>query len=385
MQIIDQFSRLSYDMKASRIPVTFLHFLTMFVVAILGFNNGMSIGEFLFFLASSVFLSTLHWYAVPLYTKLRSFYFALQGLLIVVSVVAVREYAILVLITFGAILVVQSFYFFNRMRQFILFLIVYLTYGSVNLYATYGAERTPFYLLVFLLSLVLVFLVLTIFNQKILENMALEQANERIAQLTRQNERQRMARDLHDSLIQKLIALNLKMDVIDAYVKKEQLDRAEAVIGMAKLQIGESIVEARKVVEDLRLNLDDLTFHERFVEEVEQLQFIYHLQVDLTIHIKTIPSQPLADNLVAIVKEALTNVYKHAKATKVFVQLQELDGMYALTIADDGVGIDVQQALALDKQYGLLGMQERIALFGGRFTIENEAGTKLVIQLPVER
>lgn len=385
MQLLEQFSRLKYDTTASRLPITFIILLTVIVVLALQWHNGMTAIQGIMFVVNAILFSVMIWFAVPIYNKIKSFYFVIQGVFIIMSVIIVPGLSILILITFGALLVVQSFYFYHRMREFLSYLIVYLLFGSLILYGSYGADEISFYLLVFILSLILVFLVLTIFNQKELENMALAEANERIELLTRQNERQRMARDLHDSLIQKLIALNLKMDVIEAHVKKGRQDKAESVIEMAKLQIGESIVEARMVVDDLRLNMDDLTFKERLFEEVQQLQYIYNLQIVITFQVETELSQQLANNVVALVKEAITNVYKHANAKKVTVQFIEKNEMFQLNIADDGDGIDVEEALNKEKRYGLLGMQERVALFDGRFSIESDDGTKLTIKFPVER
>lgn len=385
MQLLEQFSRLKYDTTASRLPISFILFVTVIVVLALQWQNGMTAWQGSLFVGNALLFSVLIWFAVPIYNKIKSFYFIIQGFFITIAVIIVPSLSIIVLITFGALLIVQSFYFYHRMREFLSYLVVYLLFGSLILYSAYGVDDMSFYLLVFILSLILVFLVLTIFNQKELENITLAEANERIELLTRQNERQRMARDLHDSLIQKLIALNLKMDVIEAHVKRGSPEKAEAVIEMAKLQIGESIVEARKVVDDLRLNMDDLTFKERLFEEVQQLQYIYNFQIDIAIQVETELSQQLANNVVALVKEAITNVYKHANATKVTVQFIERNGMFHLNIADDGDGMDVQEAFKKEKRYGLLGMQERIALFDGRFSIKSDDGTKLTIKFPVER
>lgn len=385
MQLFEQFSRLKYDTTASRLPISFILFVTVVVVLALQWQNGLTAYVGGLFFGNALLFSILIWFAVPIYEKIKSFYFVIQGLFIVSAANIVPSFSIIILITFGALLVVQSFYFYNRMRQFLSYLVVYILFGSGILFVSYGVEELSFYLLVFILSLILVFLVLMIFNQKELENIALAEANDRIELLTRQNERQRMARDLHDSLIQKLIALNLKMDVIEAHVKKGRLEKAEAVIDMAKLQIGESIVEARKVVDDLRLNMNDLTLKERLFEELQQLQYIFDLRIEHVIQAETEPSQQLANNIVALVKEAVTNVYKHANATKVAVQFIEKDTLFHLTITDDGDGIDLQEALKKEKRYGLLGMQERIALFDGHLRIEDDGGTRLVMQFPIER
>ncbi len=385
MKLVKQFSQLEYDTQAARLPITIILLLTVIVILALQWPKGMSGTQGTLIIVTAFCFTVMIWFAVAIFKKIKSFYFLIQGLFLVTTVVTTPTLSILILITFGSLLIVQAFYFYHRLRDFLSYLVVYLLFGTVVLYSTYDMDKISLYLLVFVLSLILVFLVLTIFNQKELENIELAEANERIELLTRQNERQRMARDLHDSLIQKLIALNLKMDVIEAHVKKGHVEKAEVIIEMAKQQIGASITEARQVVDDLRLNMDNLTFKERLYEEIHQLQYIYNLPVDVTIQVETEISQHFADNIIALIKEAITNVYKHANATKVRVQLIEKNKLLLLNIHDNGVGMDVHEALKTDKSYGLLGMQERIALFDGRFTIESEKGTMLNIQFPIER
>lgn len=385
MQVLEHFKRVKYTGASYHLSLTTILAIIVSVILVMQWPKGMALSSIALYMTSAALFCICVRFSMPIFNKVKSFYFVFQGALIVLQVVAIPNSSILTLISFGAILVVHSFYFYNRMREFIVYLLSYLTFGAIILYASFGIERLDFYLLIFVLSLIIVFLVLSIFNQKELENIALQESNEKIELLTRQNERQRMARDLHDSLIQKLIALNLKMDVIDVHMQKANYNKASEIIHIAKQQVGESIIEARKVVEDLRLNTDSLTLQEKLFEEIQSLKYAYYFDIRLRVHVITEPSQPLSDNMISIIKEALTNVHKHAKAQRVAIQITEQSDAYTLSICDDGIGINIEHALQLEKHYGLVGMQERVALFDGDFQLENKNGTIITIAFPLER
>jgi two-component system, NarL family, sensor histidine kinase UhpB len=85
-----------------------------------------------------------------------------------------------------------------------------------------------------------------------------------------------------------------------------------------------------------------------------------------------------------IVQEALTNILRHAQATRVGVAMREEDGMFILTVADNGRGITPAEVLSKGS-LGLLGMQERAHLFGGRVDIDGlkGTGTTLHVRIPL--
>lgn len=385
MQIIDQFKRLKYTGSTHHVPLTIILALIVILVLVLQLYRGAVVGNSIIFIVSALCFCLFMWFSEAIFTTIKSFYFVLQGIIITIEVFAIPSFSIITLTSFGSILVVQSFYFYDQVREFLAFLISYILFGTFVLYASFGWQNFTFYLFIFVMSLVIVFLIFFIFSSKELENISLQESNEKIELLTRQNERQRMARDLHDSLIQKLIALNLKMDVIDVHMQNGQYDKAATIIKTAKQQVGESIVEARKVVEDLRLQTDDLSLREKFLEDIHPLKYVYELQINSEIRYHIEPSPQLSDNIIAIVKEAVTNVQKHAHAERVTIHFSQQEQLYVLTIVDNGIGIDVQQALHTKNHFGLVGMQERVYLFDGTFTIQNEQGTKISITFPIER
>lgn len=385
MQIIEQFKRLKYTGSTHHVPLTIILALIVISVLVLQWHRGAVGVNNVVYMGSSLAFCIFMWFSETIFNKVKSFYFVLQGIVIIIEVFAISSFSIITLISFGATLVVQSFYFYYQVREFLAFLISYILLGTLVLYLSFGLQDFTFYLFIFVLALVIVFFIFFIFSSKELENILLQESKEKIELLTRQNERQRMARDLHDSLIQKLIALNLKMDVIDVHMQKGQHDKASAIIKTAKQQVGESIVETRKVVEDLRSQTDELSLREKFFEEIHMLTYVYELQIASEIRYRIEPSPLLSDNIIAIMKEAVTNVQKHAHAERVAIHFSQHEQSYVLAIVDNGIGINVQQALHTENHFGLIGMQERVYLFDGTFTIQNEQGTKISITFPIER
>lgn len=383
MKVFEQFTHLKYDLSASRIPVTFFHLLTAVSIVVLLWNNGSSIKEVSIFIASSLVFSVLHWYSNCIYKRVKSTYFLLQGLLIIISCIIVNQYSIIILITFGVILVVQSFYIYSRMLEFITFLLCYIVYGIFILLISYGVENAAFYLFIFIASLVIVFLVLAIFNQKEMEYIASLKANERIEELTRQNERQRVARDLHDSLIQRLIGVNLKMDVIEAHLQKGNIGKVEQIVLQVKEQVEESIRDARDVVDNLRDENEQL-FSVRIEQEINYLTSIFFIPIHLQVKIIDQVPNYLSNHIVAIVKEAVTNVHKHANASGIVVCIEQIHDILTVVIHDDGIGLTAKQGKDIKGHYGLIGMQERVRLCNGTFEIDGKSGLKLSMLFPLE-
>lgn len=367
-----------YDIQAARLPVSYLHILTLVVVIMLQLPTLISYTQASLLALLGMLFIALHWY----YNRIgASFYFPVQAVLCMSCATLAANYTVLILMSFGLILMIQLFYETTNPKLYSLYVLCYFAVSTAILSLTHRGEYLLFLLMMLLLMLVLVYLVLAIFHQKDIENKRLEEANKRIAQLTRQTERQRMARDLHDSLIQRLIGANLKLDVVEAHLKKGSYDKAEHIVTVAKEQVEQSIHEARQVVEDLRQSLHSLPFEDRLIEEVEQLGFLLALPVTTSIMIDTALPPQVEEHVLAVVKEALTNTHKHAEATHVTITLQQQRTMYVLVIEDNGIGFYNEQDMT--GHYGLLGMQERAAIINGALRIYSQNGVRIELQFPI--
>ena len=206
-----------------------------------------------------------------------------------------------------------------------------------------------------------------------------------------EEERRRIARDLHDHLGQQVTALHLQFDAL----KKEL--RAESSRALGRLE------EAHAVFTQLDKDLDFFTWELRpgalynlgLVAALTDFTAAFAHNYELPVTFEAVGldggnlHQDVEINLYRIAQEALNNTYKHANATRADVLLQRADGRIILTISDDGVGFvaeEQQQRGPLERGIGLLGMMERATLLGGSLEIETKPGegTSVIAIVPVD-
>jgi two-component system CheB/CheR fusion protein len=199
-----------------------------------------------------------------------------------------------------------------------------------------------------------------------------------------EDERRRIARDLHDDIGQKMTALHLKL---------EALRRAHT----PGTTVYEQAEEAQRFVQNLDRDLDfftwelrpaalyDLGLHQALRDFVAEWTKNYGIAADFQ-EVGFYGDRLRADleiNLYRIAQEALNNVHKHARAANVEVVLQRRDAEVVLTIEDDGVGFD-ESSQGRDRGMGLVNMRERAALMGGAVEIERSesGGTTVIVRAP---
>ena len=203
-----------------------------------------------------------------------------------------------------------------------------------------------------------------------------------VEDLTIANERQRMARDLHDTLSQGLAGLILKLEATDAHLTNHHNDKAHDIVIDAMEQARVTLAEARNAIDDLRQPfLDDLD--SAFHLEIDR----FTNATDIPVHFNTIQTPPLPDpvkeTLIRTLAEALTNIANHAQARRVEVNVRMKEENLLMTIQDDGSGFDAGSIPS--GHYGILGIKERVRLVNGNFEIqsENGKGTTLKIEVPL--
>jgi NarL family two-component system sensor histidine kinase YdfH len=213
-------------------------------------------------------------------------------------------------------------------------------------------------------------------------NRQLSEYAEQVEDLTIANERQRLARELHDTLSQGLAGLILQLEAADAHLSNKNHDKAQNIIANAMAQARVTLAEARHAIDDLRQSSpDDLDSALRL--EISR----FTDATGISILFQADPTPPLADpvkeTLIRVVKEALTNIANHANAQNVEVNLSMTETDLQLTIRDDGQGFDASAIPA--GHYGLLGIKERVRLMKGGFDIQSALGkgTTLHIEIPL--
>lgn len=216
-------------------------------------------------------------------------------------------------------------------------------------------------------------------------NAKLAASAAKIESLTLQNERQRIARELHDTLAQGLSGLVLQLEAVKAHLAANHTERAAAIVDQALVRARSTMAESRAAIDGLRAAPADLTDSVR--EKVDRFSQATGIpcELDMSVQEKNGISTEIAVHMLSTLSEALVNVTRHAEATHVNVRLIARRDELELEVHDDGKGFDVDQETSVG-HYGLLGMRERARLTGGTLTIESdvESGTKIrfVVSLP---
>lgn len=211
----------------------------------------------------------------------------------------------------------------------------------------------------------------------------LEDQEEKIeARLT--EERNRLARELHDSVSQELFAASMLVSAINE-IEPENIDQ----ITQPLEQIEQMIQQAQLEMRALLLHLRPIALrHQTLKEGIDQLISELVEKVPIKINWQTEPivlNRAVEDNLFRILQESLSNALRHAKAEQIDVSFIKRDNIAILSVTDDGVGFDSEQVLS--GSYGLANMQERAAEIGGQFKVISlpKQGTKITVHIPLNR
>ncbi|MFO7741121.1 MAG: GAF domain-containing protein [Anaerolineae bacterium] len=203
-----------------------------------------------------------------------------------------------------------------------------------------------------------------------------------------ENERRRIARELHDDTIQSLVGLSRQLEALTA---SEDLLPPEAAARVAELQeaTGEMIKRVRRFSQDLRPSiLDDLGLLPTLEELTGELNRQDGLQAEFRVRGEERRlSSEMELTLFRIAQEALNNVRRHAEADCVVTTVELGDSTITLTVEDDGIGFNPPRLAdhpTTTGKLGLIGMHERARLLGGSLVVDSEPGkgTRVVISVP---
>ena len=220
-------------------------------------------------------------------------------------------------------------------------------------------------------------------QQELVKREAMRQELLRHIVIAQEEERTRVARELHDETAQLLTGLSLNLASLNNSIP----DSPRAVELIARLQslLSQMSQGIYRMVRDLRpLQLDDLGL-------VAALQYLAAdqrqrtgLNVSLDIELSLPRLDPLAETvLFRVAQEALTNVARHARCTEASLRLSTDSEAVVLRIQDSGIGFDLKQFNTLQSSLGLAGMRERAASVSGKLSIQSSPGTGTLVEIKV--
>jgi PAS domain S-box-containing protein len=187
-----------------------------------------------------------------------------------------------------------------------------------------------------------------------------------------EEERRKIAADIHDDSIQAMTAASLRLQQLRKHVTTEQ---HQELISRLDEAVRESITRLRRLMFDLRPPTLDRTGLGPAVRELlDRLRAETEIEYTLDDRLAGEPSNDLRIELYRITQEALANVRKHSHAKQVSVELHRLDGGYHVRVADDGDGFDAQSRASRPGHLGLIAMRERATIAGGWWTIDSRLG-----------
>lgn len=200
-----------------------------------------------------------------------------------------------------------------------------------------------------------------------------------------EEERHRLARELHDSVSQQLFAAMMMLSALNESVQK-QTNNTGFVKQVATIErvINEAQSEMRALLLHLRpTNLEGKSLREGIESLVKELQTKIKIDIHTDLDDVHLPAG-VEDNLFRIVQELFSNTLRHAKASRIDVYLKEVNQVILLKIMDDGVGFDMDK-VAEAGSYGLSNIKERSSAIGGAFKMISfpGKGTSVEIRIPI--
>jgi NarL family two-component system sensor histidine kinase YdfH len=344
----------------------------------------------------------LHWQIERIFErpKLSTAYVLVQGILgFAICWMAAHE---AVIFAIYMALLGEAIGMFGLTRRGLLAALYYLTLAFISIQQVITTIPPVLLAVTALPVLIFVVIYVTLYSR---QAKAREQAQELAAELETANrqlteyaaqvedltiaaERQRMARELHDTLSQGLAGLILQLEAADAHLNQNHPEKARQIIVQSMQKARESLTDARNAISNLRENnLGEL--EDSLRREIDRFEAA--TGIPCVFHADQTPPLPdsVKETILRTVSESLTNIARHAQASEAAVKLSvkpSLSNIEAqslvLEIKDNGLGFNPQTIPS--GHYGLLGIRERIRLTGGQLTLNTTPGqgTILTIEIP---
>ncbi|GHO72571.1 hypothetical protein KSD_03420 [Ktedonobacter sp. SOSP1-85] len=220
-------------------------------------------------------------------------------------------------------------------------------------------------------------------DQKLLRELEaahiqLEDYAVRVKELTLTTERQRMARELHDTLAQGLVGLTMQLETIDSLLIEQGYEQAHTIVRQAMTRSRATITSARAAITDLRAEPASTSDILAAIEN-ETRHFTLATGIPCSCCLQTELPGEYHEHLLRMVSEGLANIARHAQASQAWIRSSVENGMITLDIEDNGIGFDPAQITP--GHYGLQGLRERARLMNGHLLINSEPGQGTTVRL----
>jgi len=356
-------------------------------------------GRFVVFTILTIIHMALHWMLLVIGEEEKWFwpYVITQGLL-AFSITALSQNLGMIFALYMALIgeIIGS----GRKKSWTLTAVIYfISLSLANYVLMNGVEDSGWWLIGMLPMIIFVTMYVSLYTQaskardKAQKFLAeLETAHTQLAEyatqveeLTLTTERQRMARELHDTLAQGLAGLILQLEAADAHLLNDRSEKAQAIIQQAMVQARTTLADARRAIGDLREDTTPTDLNEAIQAEVERFQHTTGIHCTLDLCLLPTFSSQTAENALRAVSEGLMNIARHAEATQANITMTCDDEGLIIKIHDNGIGFNPIENVGRSGHYGLLGLRERARIRGGSLVIQSQPsqGTTVELQLPL--
>ncbi len=383
------------DIEVPKSPIIMGVILAYISTVFLQNADTMSLRSTIWFTVAMVIHLFLHLFYYTIFKHRYWIYFIIQGIIVFNCAIIMPNGFQIIFLGLIPILIFQSMIVYNDAKKIIITSIFFYSIfcGTIIMFVSVEEliRNIPIFLIitVTIISYAVIFLEqvkLRIRTQKILQE--LELAYEKVEELTLMNERQRMARDLHDTLSQGIVGLMMQLDAVNANLNNNNIERAQGIIQRAMEHARKTLGDSRLVIDDLRLEeKTEIDFVNAIENEIVQFKSVSNISIMKDIKVESQVPSRILKHIIYIVREALNNIAKHAKAKKATIKLIETQNQINIDIADNGIGFNLKLLDQQSGHYGILGMTERVKAINGKIKIESKKkyGTNLNITIPIPR
>ena len=388
--------------KVDRDPLLFMGFLTlivgtMYIVTLINVPAVRQPLTFIIFTLLVIIHVVLHWFLykiVVLPGRWVAVYIIGQGIL-AFTITMISNWTGMVFALFMG-LIGESVGLLGLKRWGMLAIAYYLALSMIAFTLLLGPDSVGWWALGTIPVVIFIVIYVTLYSrqaeareqaQKLLidlekANQQLSEYADRVEDLTISNERQRMARELHDTLSQGLAGLILQLEAADANLANDRSERARVIIQQSMQQARATLESSRRAIDNLR-QPEPESLEGAIQREATQFSEYSGIPCNLRLEIPGRYLEEIQEAVIRSISEALNNIARHADAQKVELSALSENGSLRLILKDDGKGFDPDNIPA--GHYGILGIRERIRLVGGQMEINSssQSGTTLKLTIPL--